>query len=236
MKKFSLILNSLAGKHSLGTTFSDFLELSICALSNQKKEERYLEIISRYSKDEALIFSEAFASMIIEMGDMYNGWQDPLGAYFEEFITRGHNGQFFTPNTITDFMAQINLDKDSSGQRIIDPACGSGRTLLSAAKHAGPNNYFFAADVDRNCAMMSAINLCLHGLKGEVAWMNSLSNQFFGGWIITLFPFPHLIEINVDQSNIALKLPEFINQMSEKKEFKPIERSNSDNTVQLSLF
>lgn len=236
MRKFSAIMNSLASRHSLGSSFSDYLELSICALSNQAKEERYLEIISRYSKEEASVFAEAFAAMVFEMGDMNNGWHDPLGAYFEEFITRGHNGQFFTPVPITELMARINLPEKTHGLRILDPACGSGRTLLSAAQQSGQFNKFYGADVDHNCAMMSAINMCLHGLGGEVAWMNSLSNQYFGGWVIPRFPFPHLVEICENQSEIVLKLPETLKAECEKKPLMPIDISDQKFGSQLMLF
>lgn len=236
MRKFSDILNFIARKHSLGNTFSDFLELAVCALSMQQKEDRYLEVISRYDKDEALGFSEAFASMIIEMGDFNIGWNDPLGAYFEEFITRGHNGQFFTPIPITDMLARVTIQEQTFEQRILDPACGSGRTLLSTAQFAGFSNRFYGADVDKNCAMMSVINMCLHGLKGEIAWMNSLSNEYYGGWIITRFPIPHLIEITAEQSEIVLKLPETLKQVKPKEIIFPTRIPDKGNPTQLILF
>jgi hypothetical protein len=54
--------------------------------------------------------------------------------------------------------------------------------------------------------MMAAINFCLNGMFGEVAWMDSLSNQFFGGWQIRPYPGygnPYLVQIPAEESQIA---------------------------------
>jgi type I restriction-modification system DNA methylase subunit len=206
---FKSAINSIAYRHSVPSVFTDFLELSICCLSAGALEDRYLSIVNRYQPNEIQDFAKAFAGMILEMGDLnLKTYSDPLGEFFEEFVTRGHNGQFFTPVTITELMAKISFSERTTGLKIADPACGSGRNLISAAMECGPSNSFYGADVDRNCAMMTAINLTLHGLPGEVSWMNSISNEWYGGWAIVNFPFPHLIEITEEASYIKLRLPE----------------------------
>jgi len=71
--------------------------------------------------------------------------------------------------------------------------------------------YFYGADVDRNCCLMSLINFCLNAMVGEVAWMNSLSNEFYGAWQIRIHPqhgIPYIKEIGQEDSVICLKLPE----------------------------
>ncbi|MFO8049861.1 MAG: N-6 DNA methylase, partial [Desulfosudaceae bacterium] len=83
-------------------------------------------------------------------------------------------------------MAQIT----HNGQfrdRILDPACGSGRMLMAYAKI---NRFamFYGADNDVNCAKMAVINMCLNSIFGEIAWMNSITNEFYGAWEI----FPSL--------------------------------------------
>lgn len=206
---FRSAINSIAYRHSISSVFSDFLELSICCLSAGALEDRYLSIVNRYQPNEIQDFAKAFAGMIIEMGDLNtHSYTDPLGSFFEEFITRGHNGQFFTPVPITELMAMISFSGRTTGLKVADPACGSGRNLISAAIECGPGNSFYGADVDRNCALMTAINLTLHGLPGEVSWMNTLSNEWYGGWAIVTFPFPRLIEIGEESSYIKLRLPE----------------------------
>ena len=93
-------------------------------------------------------------------------------------------GQYFTPEHVTDFMAQINMGPDSkAGQTVLDPACGSGRTLLSAAK-INRFLHFYGADLDPICCKMALYNMILNSLTGEIAHMNSLSNEFHRGYRI----------------------------------------------------
>jgi len=163
--------------------FDDYLDICICCLSGQRYEEQYLTIIKRYSKEKVDLLVNLFSQMILIMDNKGTGLTDCLGEFFQQKITRGQHGQFFTPPHICDFMAQIVTDKETVRQTIMDPACGSGRMLLSAAK-VSRNNYFFGADLDNRCSKMCAINLCLNGLLGEAAWMNSLTLEHWGGYEI----------------------------------------------------
>jgi hypothetical protein len=206
-QSFKEIMDRLSARHGVHQIFSDFLTLLICAFSHGKMEGLYLETINRYEKPEAYDFSEALASLVIEMTGDGSGMVDVLGTYFEENVSHGRNGQFFTPKQICDLLARMNKP-DRFGSRILDPACGSGRMLLAMGKL---NRFalFYGADVDANCAKMTVINLCLNGLFGEVAWMNSLTNEFYGAWEImpTVKGIPRIREITSRESYIHLKLP-----------------------------
>ena len=206
-QSFKEIMDRLSARHGVHRVFSDFLTLLVCAFSHGKMEELYLETINRYEKPEAYDFSEALAALVIEMGGDGTGMVDVLGAYFEENISHGKNGQFFTPQQICDLLARINTP-DRHGSRILDPACGSGRMLMAMGKL---NRFalFYGADVDVNCAKMTAINLCLNGLFGEVAWMNSITNELYCAWEIrpSVNGIPQIREITSRHSFIHLKLP-----------------------------
>ena len=126
-----------------------------------------------------------------------------------EYLSHGHNGQFFTPEPICEMMARI-LNPAGYRERVADCCCGSGRILLAAAK-ISRNLLFFGANIDRTCAMMCVINLCLNGLLGEVCWMDTLMNRFYAGWRIELHPehgVPYIMEISETESYMVLKLPE----------------------------
>jgi type I restriction enzyme M protein len=62
--------------------------------------------------------------------------RDAIGDAFEVFIgpaLRGTEGQFFTPRNVVQMMVEM-LDP-KPGERIIDPACGSGGFLITAIGH-----------------------------------------------------------------------------------------------------
>jgi type I restriction-modification system DNA methylase subunit len=207
-QNFESVMEKLAVRHSTHSIFSDFLTLVVCAFSLSKEEEKYLSVIQKYNKQEANLFAEALAKLVIEMTGDGNGLVDVLGSYFQEHISFGRNGQFFSPQPICDMMTCI-VGPVNQGNRILDPACGSGRMLLAAAK-CNRNALFYGADVDENCAKMTVINLYLNCLYGEVAWMDSLSNKFYGAWEIlpTIKGIPRVQQISKQQSCIYLQLPE----------------------------
>jgi type I restriction enzyme M protein len=62
--------------------------------------------------------------------------RDAIGDAFEVFIgpaLRGSEGQFFTPRNVVEMMVRIIDPKP--GEKIIDPACGSGGFLITALSH-----------------------------------------------------------------------------------------------------
>ncbi len=66
--------------------------------------------------------------------------RDAIGDAFEVFIgpaLRGTEGQFFTPRNVVKMMVEI-LDP-KPGEKIIDPACGSGGFLITALAHVWQN-------------------------------------------------------------------------------------------------
>jgi hypothetical protein len=119
--------------------------------------------------------------------------EDILGDIFQGAITRGQNGQFFTPDSICTLMAKLAATDDaregaeiqegseetreaesSATKTVADPCCGSGRLLLAAARE-NRNRYFVGQDIDHRCVKITAINLALWNLYGKVIWGNSLT-------------------------------------------------------------
>lgn len=107
-------------------------------------------------------------------------------------------------------MAQINAPLLEEGKtkedlRVNDPASGSGRTLLAFNKVA-PGNYLIGQDIDAICTKMTAINLALHGCRGQAINGNSLNPEHFNfGYeinhnIFTIGGIPHIIPITKEQS------------------------------------
>ena len=209
LKSFSQYILQIGYKYGVNSVFDDFLEMVICSLSLGAKEARYHEIVRNYEKPDAYLMAEAFGTLVMEMDNKGEGLKDGFGDFYMEYLSHGHNGQFFTPEPICDMMARI-LNPAGFGERVADCCCGSGRMLMAAAK-ISRNSLFFGADIDRTCAMMCVINLCLNGLLGEVCWMDTLMNRFYGGWRIELHPehgVPYIREITESESYMVLRLPE----------------------------
>ena len=209
LKSFSQYILQIGYKYGLHSVFDDFLEMVVCALSLGAKEDRYHEIVRNYEKPDAYLMAEAFGALVIEMDNNGEGLKDGFGDFYMEYLSYGRNGQFFTPEPICEMMARI-LNPAGFGERVADCCCGSGRMLLGAAR-VSRNSLFFGADVDHTCAMMCLINLCLNGLLGEVCWMDTLMNRFYGGWKIELHQekgVPYIREITESESYMVLRLPE----------------------------
>ena len=209
LKSFSQYIMQIGYKYGLHSVFDDFLEMVVCALSLGAKEDRYHEIVRNYEKPDAYLMAEAFGALVIEMDNNGDGLKDGFGDFYMEYLSYGRNGQFFTPEPICDMMARI-LNPAGFGEKVADCCCGSGRMLLAAAR-TSRNSLFFGADIDRTCAMMCLINLCLNGLLGEVCWMDTLMNRFHAGWRIELHPekaVPYIREITKEESYMVLRLPE----------------------------
>ena len=159
-ESFGKYLEGISRIHGRAKVFDDFLQIIVCCLSMGRKEELYFKTIKPYSKEELNLFSQAFASLIVQMDNT------PLNDPFGEFLSNSKNGQFFTPIGICDLMTQLTTavkpteERRNGDVRVYDPACGSGRLLLSAAKQ-DKEQFFIGADISYVCCLMTIINLCL---------------------------------------------------------------------------
>lgn len=209
LKPFDRYLEEIAGKHGREKVFEDFLQIIVCCLSMGRKEELYFKTIKPYNKEELNSFSQAFAALITQMDN--KPLTDPFGDYFQEFLSNGKNGQFFTPICVCDLMVQLNTaiqpkeQKKKGDIRVFDPACGSGRLLLASAEQ-DRKQFFIGADISYTCCLMTIINLCLNSLNGEVLHMDSLSNQCWHHWAIivdSITKIPTVYEVEENDSNQA---------------------------------
>lgn len=227
--ELSKALETVGQRHDLSKVFNDLLTMAICSfhrtniqsrfqIKDEDNEALYLQSSKSYDKEELLQFSKALG--ILQLNVHYDPYSDILGEFFMWSITRGQNGQYFTPMPLCQMMAQMQFENtDEDGKRVLDPACGLGRMLLAYAK-INHRNYFFGADNTDTCAKMATLNFFLNGLTGEVAWMNSLSMEWYGGWHINKNSIG-IIPIEKEQSQIWTAPPEVI---KEKIEAKPEQR------------
>lgn len=225
MKGFKSHIEFAGRKHGLINAFNDFMTFAVCALSLGEKEDEYLKTSKKYTSDEMISFSHAFASLIEEMDNKGEGLKDCLGDYFIEIQGSDWHGQFFTPEPLCDMIANITKMKFEDNESINDPCCGSGRMLLSAARQ-NRNCIFYGADIDYQCCQMTLINLCLNGLTGYVSHMDTLKMEEWKRWSvgihpIHLVPYIHEIDFSIKEKTINQTMLDFYElQQPIKKEEK----------------
>ena len=190
-------------RYDVHNVFEDFLTLTMCAVTRNPAsgkshyEDLYMDTIAKYAKDEIRHdFPKMFTALVEEMEERVGGdtGNDVLGEYYELHLAKKGKSQFFTPWPICEFMSKSSIEAvertDGKPLRILEPACGSGRMLLSVAKHAGPHNEFYAVDLDHTCVKMTAINLFLNGVfNSEVMCADFLfPDNFQISYVISFLP------------------------------------------------
>lgn len=240
---FGDYLEGIARKHGRGQAFDDFLQIVVCCLSMGRKEDLYFKTIKRYDKEELDLFSQAFAALVMQMDR--KPLVDPFGDYFEEYLSNAQNGQFFTPQCICDLMtsithvprAGVDTGKEHD-KRVYDPACGSGRLLLSSAK-LNRNRCFVGADISYTCCLMTLINLCLNSLNGEVLHMNTLSaDRCWHRWIVvvdSLTKTPTVYEVEEDKINQPPTCAEELKPMPVTGIIQPVKSIPAMNFVRFTV-
>lgn len=175
-KDFMTLFDRLRRVHGCVEVFRDFLDVFLFVLSCGKYREDSVRIDRLYDEQE----KRTFIQMVQVVADHSEGFCDILGEVFMEYISHGNNGQFFTPQHVTDLMAGITCAGIRPGQSVYDPTCGSGRMLLSAVKslsltHPNERIFCYGSDIDLTCVKMATINMLMNSIPGEIAWMNTLT-------------------------------------------------------------
>jgi type I restriction enzyme M protein len=85
-------------------------------------------------------------------------------------------GEFYTPHKVSELLAKLVQPKP--GDRICDPACGSGGLLVETAKEVGGKDFaLFGMEVNGSTWALARMNMFLHGMDGtRIEWCNTLTN------------------------------------------------------------
>ena len=146
---------------------NDLLRSRISALFDNVKKV-YPDL---FEADEKIEINPGDLSFIVSKLEDYSildADRDVIGDAFEELIGtsfRGGEGQFFTPRNVVQMMIDILAPKE--GERIIDPACGSGGflayTLRNFLAHGKDDFQIVGIDKDAFLAKIAKIYLSLIG-------------------------------------------------------------------------
>ena len=173
--------------------FIDFVRVCACTVANQTREQEYLEVVKRYSKDDLVQFGQAFGRLVEEMEA--KPFTDILGPYYIEIgskFSRDLRGEFYTPRPVAEAIAGMLVDVPAileAGKpvTVCDPASGSGGLILSLAEKFAPDRAVdllrvTCMDISRIACDMAYINTTLWGIPAKVVLGDTLRGTVEYEW------------------------------------------------------
>jgi len=180
------------------TVFRDWLDLMVYAYA--RDDPSYLEIVDRYEdrhgegKARRCLehYAAALGELVFATAEVNH---EVLGVVYEQLGMQSDAfGQHFTPHGVSDAVAAMNFAAEDVQEvdpplTVHDPACGSGRLLISVAKHLhgldeAPPAVYSGQDKDAICAKMTALNLALANLPGRAVLGDSLTLERRRIWYV----------------------------------------------------
>ena len=197
----NFILNSLKKlgiRYGVNEAFEDVVKCCAYSLANQvemnqDREKEFMKITKKYNNEEKKLFAKILAALVLE----YSRTDEPidiLGDIYEDLgLIKKSAAQFFTPIKICKLMAKFTIDKEKCDKKIkdkgyidiLDPACGSGRTLYATYSEllnngVDKNNILLIGDdLDLICCCMTYIQLSLMDASAIVHHQNSLTMNIY---------------------------------------------------------
>ena len=128
----------------------------------------------------------------LDFGDFADNQIDLFGDAYEFLISNyagnagKSGGEFSTPKHVSKLIAQLAMHKQTSVNKIYDPACGSGSLLLQAKKHFDAHiieDGFFGQEINHTTYNLARMNMFLHNInydKFNIQLGNTLIDPHFG--------------------------------------------------------
>ena len=190
-KKYIDVLTEQASKHSRPqemalSDFCDYLIEFFSIDAFKAGTDEYIQHVLSCTRKNPDFAELAFLWLDDVATAMERGeWLDLFGILYEEmYLSRGKaskTGQFFTPPSVSDLMAQIGTQKAEDHGKVNDCAAGSGRLLLAhymekskLGHSAGRRFEYVAQDSDPIACKMCALNFMVHGMYGRVECRDTL--------------------------------------------------------------
>lgn len=171
--------NGYASEPDIKGLFADFNTTSNRLGNTVKdKNDRLAKVLKRVAE---LDFGGFDSSHIDLFGDAY---EFLISNYAANAGKSG--GEFFTPQHVSKLIAQLALHKQTSVNKIYDPACGSGSLLLQAKKQFDEHlieEGFFGQEINHTTYNLARMNMFLHNVnydKFNIQLGNTLEEPHFG--------------------------------------------------------
>lgn len=125
---------------------------------------------------------EDFADERLDLRPSRIGDRDVIGDVYEYLISRfaagagKKAGEFYTPPEVSTLLAKLAAPKP--GDRICDPACGSGSLLIKVGREVGDKNFaLYGQESNGSTWSLCRMNMFLHGMDGaRIEWCDTLNN------------------------------------------------------------
>lgn len=171
--------NGYPSERDIKGLFADF-DTTSNRLGNtvKDKNERLSKVLKRVAE---LDFGGFDTSRIDLFGDAY---EFLISNYAANAGKSG--GEFFTPQDVSRLIAQLAMHKQTSVNKIYDPACGSGSLLLQAKKHFDAHiieEGFFGQELNHTTYNLARMNMFLHNVnydKFNIQLGDTLIEPHFG--------------------------------------------------------
>ncbi|QBF27408.1 type I restriction-modification system subunit M [Pseudomonas tructae] len=171
--------NGYPSERDIRGLFADF-DTTSNRLGNTVKDKN-LRLAAVLKGVAELNFSDFQGSNIDLFGDAY---EFLISNYAANAGKSG--GEFFTPQHVSKLIAQLAMHRQTSVNKIYDPACGSGSLLLQAKKHFDAHiieDGFFGQEINHTTYNLARMNMFLHNInydKFNVQLGNTLIAPHFG--------------------------------------------------------
>lgn len=185
--------NSIARHHHRYEVFRDFVTMAAISIHNAIRmddalEQEYLQIVRRYEKADVDGFCRLLAQLVVLLDSEP---ADVLGKlYMSLDLGSEHNGQYFTPDCISEMMARmmgwgelVNLE-NKPFVTVSEPACGAGGMVLALVKvmldkghDPAKKMWVHCQDIDRLAALMCYLQLSLWNVPAVVVVGNTLTDE-----------------------------------------------------------
>ena len=160
-----------ANKEKLEGVFRNIDFNSESALGQTKERNRRLKNLI-----------EDFANEKLDLRPSHIGSQDIIGNAYEYLIARfasdsgKKGGEFYTPAEVSQLLAKLLQPK--AGNRICDPACGSGSLLVKVASEIKSNDYsLYGQESNGSTWALCKMNMLLHSIdNARIEWTDTINN------------------------------------------------------------
>jgi type I restriction enzyme M protein len=156
--------------------------------------------------------------------------RDVIGDAYEYLIGKFASGagkkagEFYTPPEVSELLAA--LVDPQPGERISDPACGSGSLLIKCAKHVGTDNYaLYGQENNGSTWALAKMNMFLHDVtSARIEWGDTLNNPL-------LVENDKLMKFEVVVANPPFSLDKWGADNAPKDKFKRFHRGTPPKSV-----